>query len=173
MSASCVTISNPDLLSRSETGVNLGIRSWEKRSSEWARCQKGIGGIYFTEKWRAESPQPGLEFDNFKPRLESCIFKCISWLNSSFFEGNDRGFLEDRSQDLSNGTYVAHLLLSVTNVKGWYSWKPAVEIAFWIYQTPWIVDFLVLNLHIIRMWAERSWNLLLENPSPSRHTLSE
>jgi hypothetical protein len=31
--------------------------------------------------------QPGLEFDNFKPRLESGILKCISWLNGSFFWG--------------------------------------------------------------------------------------
>jgi hypothetical protein len=38
--------------------------------------------------------QPGLEFDNFKPRLESGIFKCISGLNSSFFLGDNQGFLE-------------------------------------------------------------------------------
>jgi hypothetical protein len=29
--------------------------------------------------------QPGLEFDNIKPRLKSGIFKCICWLNGSFF----------------------------------------------------------------------------------------
>jgi hypothetical protein len=29
VSASCVTISNPDLLSSRETGVNPGIRSWK------------------------------------------------------------------------------------------------------------------------------------------------
>jgi hypothetical protein len=84
MSASCMTILNPDLLSSSETGINPGIRSWKKHLSEWARCQKAVGGIYFTKKWRAETPQPGLEFDNFKPRLRSGIFKCISWLNSLF-----------------------------------------------------------------------------------------
>jgi hypothetical protein len=39
--------------------------------------------------------QPGLEFDNVKPQLESGIFKCTSWLNGSFFEGDDRGFLKD------------------------------------------------------------------------------
>jgi hypothetical protein len=78
VSASCVTISNLDSLSTSETGNNSGIRSWKKHSSEWARCQKAIGGIYFTKKWRAETLQPGLEFDNFKPRLKSGIFKCIS-----------------------------------------------------------------------------------------------
>jgi hypothetical protein len=31
-----------------------------------------------------ETQQPGLEFDNFKPRRESFIFECIFWLNSSF-----------------------------------------------------------------------------------------
>jgi hypothetical protein len=78
-----------------KTGVNPGIRSWKKHLSDWAWCQKAIGGIYFTKKWRAETLQPGLEFDNFKPRLKSSIFKCISWMNSSFFGGDDRGFLKE------------------------------------------------------------------------------
>ncbi len=84
VSTSSVIISNPGSLSSSDTGVDPGIRSWKKHSSGWARCQKAIGGIYFTKKWRAETLQPGLEFDNFKPRLESGIFKCIYWLNGSF-----------------------------------------------------------------------------------------
>ncbi len=90
----CVTISNPNTLSNSETWeVNPGIWSGKKKhSSDWARFQKAIGGIYFTKKWRAEILQPGLEFDSFKPRLKSCIFKCISWLNGSIF-GDDRFFL--------------------------------------------------------------------------------
>jgi hypothetical protein len=95
VSASCVSISKPDLLSSSETGVNSGIRSWKKHLSDWARCQKAIGGIYFTKKWRAETLQRGLEFDNFKPRLKSGIFKCISWLNGSSLGGNDLGFLKE------------------------------------------------------------------------------
>jgi hypothetical protein len=45
--------------------------------------------------WRAETLQPGLEFDIFKPRLKSGIFKCIFWLNGSFFGGDDRGFLKE------------------------------------------------------------------------------
>ncbi len=32
---------------------------------------------------------------NFKPRLKSGIFECISWLNGSFFGGDDRGFLKE------------------------------------------------------------------------------
>jgi hypothetical protein len=73
-----VTITNPESLYSSETGVNPGIRSGKKDLSERARCQKAIGGIYFTKKRRAETLRPGLEFDNFKPRLESGTFKCIS-----------------------------------------------------------------------------------------------
>jgi hypothetical protein len=45
----------------------------------------GWKGIYFTKKLRAETLQPGLEFDNFKPLLKSGIFKGISWLNGLFF----------------------------------------------------------------------------------------
>jgi hypothetical protein len=85
-SGSSVTISNPDSLSSSETGVNPVIRSWKKHLSEWDRGQKAIGGIYFTKKWRAETLQPGVEFDSFEPRLRSCIFKCISWLNGDFLK---------------------------------------------------------------------------------------
>jgi hypothetical protein len=49
----------------------------------------------FHKEWRAETLQRGLEFDNFKPGLESGIFKCISWLNGSFFGCDDRGFLKE------------------------------------------------------------------------------
>jgi hypothetical protein len=55
-----------------------------------------LGGIYFTKKWRAETPQPGLEFENFKTRLKSSVFKCISWLNGLLIiECDDRGFLKN------------------------------------------------------------------------------
>jgi hypothetical protein len=92
VTASCVTISNPDLLSSNETGVNPGIRSWKKCLSEWARCQKAIGDIYFTKKWRAETLQPGLEFDNFKPRLKAVSSKAsLGWMVRSL-GGDDRGF---------------------------------------------------------------------------------
>jgi hypothetical protein len=93
--ARCVTISNPGSLPNSETRDNSGIRSWRKHLSEWARCHKATGGIYFTKKWRAETLQRGLEFENFKLRLKSGIIKCISWLNDLFFGGYDRGFLKE------------------------------------------------------------------------------
>ncbi len=94
VSASCVTISYPDLLSSSENGLIMSYET-EKVFSDWDPCQKDIGGIYFTKKRRAETIQPGLEFDNFKHRCESGIFKCISWLNGSFFGSYDRGFLKE------------------------------------------------------------------------------
>jgi hypothetical protein len=89
-------MSSPDFVSSSKTGVNAGIRGWKKHSSGWASCLEAIDGIYFTKKWRAETLQPDLEFDNFKPRLESGIFKSISQLNGSFYGGDDdRGFLKE------------------------------------------------------------------------------
>ncbi len=95
VSASCVTILIPDSLWSRETMVYFGIKSWKKHLSDWARCQKAVGGIYFTNKWRAETLQPGLGFHNFKPRLQSSIFKCISWLNGSFFGGDDWGISKE------------------------------------------------------------------------------
>ncbi len=96
--------------------VNPGIRSWKKHSSEWGRCQEAIGGIYFTKKWRGETLRPGLEFVNFKPRLESGVIKWISWLNGSFFWGWWSRFSERASQDVSNGTNVASRLGNFTSV---------------------------------------------------------
>jgi hypothetical protein len=67
----------------------------KKHLPDWARYQKAIGDIYFTKKWRAETLQPGLEFDNFKPRLTSSIFKSISWRKGSFLGDNDQSFLKE------------------------------------------------------------------------------
>ncbi len=98
MFTSCVTNSNPDSLSSSETGVYPG-KELKKHLSDWARCQKAIGGIYFTKKWRSETIQPGLEFDNFKPPFKRGIFNCIFSLNSFFFFfGVMIGFSERGSQ---------------------------------------------------------------------------
>jgi hypothetical protein len=41
----------------------------------------------FTKKRRAESLQPGVDFDVFNPQFESSIFKCISWLYGLFYVG--------------------------------------------------------------------------------------
>ncbi len=83
VSASCVTISNTNLLFTSETRLNLGIRRWKKHWSNWPQCQKAIGEVYFTKKWKGDTLQPGLEVDNFIPWLKSRFFKCISWLSGS------------------------------------------------------------------------------------------
>ncbi len=112
VSTSCVASPNPDSLSSSETGVNPGIRSWKKALIWMSSMSESHWCIYFTKKWRAGTLQPGLEFDNFKPRLESGTLKCISWLNGSFLGDDDRGFLRG-SQDLSHGTNV-HSLDSAT-----------------------------------------------------------
>jgi hypothetical protein len=44
---------------------------------------------------RAETLQLGSQFANFKHRLENSIFKSISWLNSSFYGVDDRGFSKE------------------------------------------------------------------------------
>ncbi len=76
-------------------GLNLEKETGIKTFTRWAQCQKPIGGIYFTKKWKAETFQPGSEFDNFKPRLKSSILKCFSCLNGSFLTGNDWGLLKE------------------------------------------------------------------------------
>ncbi len=70
VSTSWVTISRLDLLSSSETAVDSGTRSWKSTYLPGLACQKAVGGIDSTKKWRAETLQPDLEFDNLKPRLE-------------------------------------------------------------------------------------------------------
>jgi hypothetical protein len=52
---------------------------------------------------RAETQQPGLVFNNFKPWLESGIFKCIFWFKDSFFGGRGLGLSERMNRDLLNG----------------------------------------------------------------------
>ncbi len=68
----------------------------KKHVSKGLSYLEAVAGIYFTKKWRAESAQPGLEFDKSKPRLESVIFECIFRLNGSSFRGDAKGFLKGR-----------------------------------------------------------------------------
>ncbi len=87
---SSVTSSNSHSLSSTETGVNLGLRSWKTDLSEWAQCQKAISVIYSTKKWRTETQQLGLIFDRFKAQhVNSGTLICFSWLNGSFFGEGD------------------------------------------------------------------------------------
>jgi hypothetical protein len=46
--------------------------------------------VYISQK---NEVQPALDFDNWN-WFESAFFKCISWLNGSFLEG-DEGFLKE------------------------------------------------------------------------------
>ncbi len=85
VSANSAAISNPFLLSSSETGINPGIKSWRKHLSDWDRCKKAIGGVYFTKKWRAETLQPGLEFDDFKPWFKTVSSNASSRWTVRFF----------------------------------------------------------------------------------------
>jgi hypothetical protein len=108
VTASRVAISSPDSFLSSEKGVDIWMRCCTKHFSEWARSQK-TAGIYFTNKQRAKTLQPNLEFDKLKRRLKCRIFKCISWLNDSF-QGGNRGQwsrFSERSNDLSTGTNFA------------------------------------------------------------------
>ncbi len=63
-----------------------------KKKKHLSDCMIGLDArkslvvsISHKKNWRADTLQPGLEFDNSKPRLKSVIFICISWLNGSFF----------------------------------------------------------------------------------------
>ncbi len=94
-------------LSGSETRVNAGIRGWKLHLSESTSCQESAGGICFTYKVKSSFSTVS---DIFKPLLKCSIFKCISWLNGSFFWGWTSGFSETRSQGLSNGANVASQL---------------------------------------------------------------
>ncbi len=86
VSASYVTISNPDSLSSSETGFNSGIRSWKSNYLNELDVRKPLV-VSISQRVRAATLQPGLEFDNFEPWLESDIFKRIPLLNGLFFWG--------------------------------------------------------------------------------------
>ncbi len=68
-----------------EEGWSWNEKLKQEDSSEWARRQKVVGGIYFTKNITAKALRPDLKIDKFKPRLRSGIFKCISWLTGSVF----------------------------------------------------------------------------------------
>jgi hypothetical protein len=68
----------------------------------------GICWWYLFHKWVKSSFSTAP--DIFKPLLKCSVFKCISWLNGSFFWGWTSGFSVRGSQDLSNGANVASQL---------------------------------------------------------------
>jgi hypothetical protein len=80
---SYVKISNPYSFSSSETGVDLGIRSWNSTYPNELDVGKQLV-VSISQRSEELRLQPGLKFVNFEPPLESFIFKCFSWLNGSF-----------------------------------------------------------------------------------------
>jgi hypothetical protein len=110
VSTSCVTISNPNALSSRETWMNVGIRSWKPK--EWVRCQKAVGGIYFTQKGRHDALQTGLLTEHFNSLLKRGIFKRISWLNDSFVGGFDLDFFFERGIFFGRPTWCHQFVAS-------------------------------------------------------------
>jgi hypothetical protein len=62
------------------------------------------------KNWRATT---STSTDNFKLKPKRDIFKFRFWLNGSFFRRDDRNFLKEESQTLSNGTDVASQLVNL------------------------------------------------------------
>jgi hypothetical protein len=67
----------------------------------------------FYKKLRGETVQLFLEFDNFKLQLEIDIFQCISWLNGSFFKGDDRLFWKSAESRRHQCRLLTHQLFSI------------------------------------------------------------
>jgi hypothetical protein len=84
VTASYVTISKPKFAFQRWNGALCRDKKLKKYLSRWARCEKGVGGISFTNKWKAEILQRGLQLDNFKLSFNG-FFKRITWLKHSFF----------------------------------------------------------------------------------------
>ncbi len=80
-----------NLPNKAENSTYL-IRSMSKNNF-WDLSHKEV------KRWDS-SLEPGQEFDRFKLPLESCIFKCISWLNVFYFSflGWWLGYSEEGTQ---------------------------------------------------------------------------
>jgi hypothetical protein len=76
---------NPALLSSGETGVDHGIRSRKTCLSESTQCQEAVCGIYFTQTWRSEALEHGLEIVKYQPLFEVDFFEYMSCVNHPLF----------------------------------------------------------------------------------------
>jgi hypothetical protein len=72
-----MTILNGRSVSRSETEVRNGIKSWNTHVLSSAERQEAIGGLELSDKWRTATLQLDFVFDNFKRHRERDIFECI------------------------------------------------------------------------------------------------
>ncbi len=75
------------------TGVNAGLRRWKDHLSEWTRSLEA-NVVMILYRRRASAPRRGLGFDDFKPWIQSGIFKGICWLNGSFLRDDGWCFLK-------------------------------------------------------------------------------
>ncbi len=83
---------NTRYLSSNETRVNAGKRGWKLHLSESNWCQESVGGICFSNKWRAASLQP-LIFSN---HCWNAVFSNASpSLTVRFLGVEHRGFLRE------------------------------------------------------------------------------
>ncbi len=85
MSPRGVAVSNARYLSSNETMVYAGIRGWKLHLSESILCPESAGGFCFTKKLNSSFSITAP--DIFQHLLKCSIFKCIYWLNGSFFWG--------------------------------------------------------------------------------------
>jgi hypothetical protein len=93
MSPRGLAVSSTRYISSHETRANASIRGWKLHLSESTWCQESVGGICFTNKWRAASQQPltlsndgeSSVISNASPGLTVCFF----------FWGEHRGFLKE------------------------------------------------------------------------------
>ncbi len=82
MSPRGLAVSSTRYISSHETRANASIRGWKLHLSESTWCQESVGGICFTNKWRAASQQPltlsndgeSSVISNASPGLTVCFF---------------------------------------------------------------------------------------------------
>ncbi len=92
---SCVTISNPDSLSSSETGINPGIKTAKSTDLNLLDAIKPLVVSTSQKKWKAATLQPALRFDNFKPWLKKGVSSSDGSPASTIHAlwGDEQGFL--------------------------------------------------------------------------------
>ncbi len=102
VSASCVTILNPDLLFSSETGVDPVLRVWESIHDNQRDVREPLAVSISQRSQDLRLYNLVLDFDNvnpLQPRLQSCTFKCVFWLHFLLFCEWWLWFSERGSQD--------------------------------------------------------------------------
>jgi hypothetical protein len=105
--------------------------------------------------------------DIFKPLQNCSIFKCISWLNGSFFGWWTSGFSERGSQDLSNGANVVSQLANFFSV--------CTSIVYGFLETSLLGNWTMFNRPFSKAWSHmRRWyfNVAFKNKKRLADTYS-